>query len=554
MTFQERLQRAVKRGVLNVDYASLLESMDVKFDDLTLGADSNAGSLVIYPSTALTAVTYINTITQASVGQATGTIWQDPGAATCYPIVGGAGTHMPITCYVELGEAASAAGSGLPLSATRTRALGVYADDGGAAVGSGVFMRAGRFRTLLTYTDGNREQEAAGVVGQINSVGGTNRHNMCGVMGSYELSGTSALVVDGQIWTTDPWIQAAVIGRVGVGSSKTTINTYGVLAGLAAMSNTAAFTANNGYYTGIYVGKWSGNLDWAYGMIIDGGAVTTGIYISGGATTAIETGSDTAGMDNKFFGTTTGAYMLWDTSEDELALVKSTISCSGALDGTEHVIHITNTGLGDMKAFYAGAWGTELEFNDGGGLFRIYGKVGAGGTASANMFIRTLTESTSSPIGVQFYTDTDAASGGPAVMAGCEAYCMVNTNKYLGESSSYMEGMWGFRSKVGSNFPSTVSGNVYGMWINNVMNSTVGGDHYGILFSNEGNNPDAVFAFEALAGKGYNTLFKFCTSMVGDVPLSSEKVDATDNSAGTILIDIGGTTYYIPYYDSGDLV
>jgi len=60
--------------------------------------------------------------------------------------------------------------------------------------------------------------------------------------------------VDGQAWTTDPWIQAGVIGRVGVGDGNTTINSNGVFCGLAAMSNTTALT-NNGYYAGLFVSK-----------------------------------------------------------------------------------------------------------------------------------------------------------------------------------------------------------------------------------------------------------------------------------------------------------
>lgn len=172
--------------------------------------------------------------------------------------------------------ASSTSGSGTALDATNSYAMGVFVDDGGAAIGSGTLMRAIRARTLLTYTSGNREQEVASVIGQINSVGGTNRHNMCGVMGSYELSGTSALVVDGQASSTDPWAQAAIIARVGVGSSKTTINSNGVLAGVAAMSNTAAFTANNGTYAGFYVGKWTGTTNWGYGLYVDAVGSTVG--------------------------------------------------------------------------------------------------------------------------------------------------------------------------------------------------------------------------------------------------------------------------------------
>jgi hypothetical protein len=172
---------------------------------------------------------------------------------------------------VKLGAQASVVGSGVPLSATDTAALQIYSDDGNASISSAVHTAAGRFRNLQVYTGGNREQEADGVRGQLVSIAGTNRHNMCGVLGSYEAA--TSLVVDGQAWTTDPWIQAGVMGRIGVGSGITTINANGILAGLAAMSATASFAANSGVYAGLYVGSWSGSIDWGYGIYIQGGAV-----------------------------------------------------------------------------------------------------------------------------------------------------------------------------------------------------------------------------------------------------------------------------------------
>lgn len=188
----------------------------------------------------------------------------------------------------------STAGYGIALDATTSVGFGVFVDDNGAAIGSGTLMRAGRFRTLLTYTGGNREQEAVGVIGQINSVGGTNRHNMAGVMGSYELSGSSALTVDGQAYTTDSWIQAAVIGRVGVGSNKTTLNSNGVLAGVAAMSNTTSLASNSGIFTAFYAGRWGGTslLQWEYALYAQDVAHGAYYNVSAGAVSGEEHGWD----------------------------------------------------------------------------------------------------------------------------------------------------------------------------------------------------------------------------------------------------------------------
>jgi len=186
----------------------------------------------------------------------------------------------------RLGTFASAtAGSGSVLDATDSAAFRVYTDDGGAAIGSGTLARSGEFRNLLTYTDGNREQEAAGVVGKLVSVAGTNRHNMCGVMGSYETK--TSLTVGGQAATTDTWCQAAVIGRVG--GALITIDTNGVLAGVAAMSNVAtALAGNSGVFAGFYVGKWASTETWSHGLYVQANAVDQAIQVG-------ELSSDTAG-------------------------------------------------------------------------------------------------------------------------------------------------------------------------------------------------------------------------------------------------------------------
>lgn len=189
---------------------------------------------------------------------------------------------------LALGESASTTASrALTLDATNSAGFGVYCDDAGAAISSATLVRAIRGRLLLNYTAGNREEEAAGIIGQLVSKQGTNRHNMCGVMGSYEVN--TGLTVDGQNPATDTWAQAAVIGRVGCGNNITTINAYGRLAGFAAMSNTTSFSANNGVYAGFYAGKWIGTTNWGYGLYIEQDNVTTaGIYIGSGATRAID--------------------------------------------------------------------------------------------------------------------------------------------------------------------------------------------------------------------------------------------------------------------------
>lgn len=212
-------------------------------------------------------------------------------------------------------------GTGSVVSATNTAPFKVFADDGGAAIGSGSLVRAGWFRNLQTYTTGNREQESAGVQGSIMSVAGTNRHNMCGVLGSYEAR--TSLTVGGQAAATDTWCQAGVIGRVGMSTGTLVVDTNAVLAGLAAMSNinTACSETWTGAYTGFYVGAWANANDWRYGLYIEKDKVATaGIYVGSGATHGILVGEDDAGSDVKFYGATASDYWEWDESLDKMVI------------------------------------------------------------------------------------------------------------------------------------------------------------------------------------------------------------------------------------------
>lgn len=296
----------------------------------------------------------------------------------------------------------STIGTGSILSASNTASFRVYCDDGGVAIGSGQFVRAGVFRHLITYTGGNREQEAGGVVGQVVSVAGTNRHNMAGTWGSYEAR--SSLVVDGQAWATDPWIQAAVLGRVGVGDGITTINANGILAGVAAMSNTTSFSANNGTYTGLFVGKWSGTVDWGYGIVIDPAAVSTNaIYMPGGtAIVAVKLGALSSATAGSGFTVSDSVTRVLEVHADDNDTARSVGTQGRAIFGRT-MIYANNacedwgvhglskmsavTKTGNVSAGVVGAWETTgtCQVSTGSGnsfVAGVMGRVGTGGSVT----------------------------------------------------------------------------------------------------------------------------------------------------------------------------
>lgn len=252
----------------------------------------------------------------------------------------------------------AAIGTGSVVSATATAPFKVFADDGGAAIGSGSLVRAGWFRNLQTYTGGNREQEATGVQGSLVSVAGTNRHNMSGVLGSYEAR--TSLTVGGQAATTDTWIQAGVLGRVGMSTGTLVVDTNAVLAGVAAMSNinSAVNETLTGDYVGFYVGAWASAIDFEIGLLIEGTKVTQGINVGKHSSTAVGPAviiSATNTAANRFYADDGGASIAIAASVPDVknTLFRTLITKdNSAYNGRVHSL------MGQLKSV-DGEWGDE---------------------------------------------------------------------------------------------------------------------------------------------------------------------------------------------------
>ena len=252
----------------------------------------------------------------------------------------------------------AAIGTGSVVSSSATAPFKVFADDGGAAIGSGSLVRAGWFRNLQTYTGGNREQEATGVQGSLVSVAGVNRHNMSGVLGSYEAR--TSLTVGGQAATTDTWIQAGVLGRVGMSTGTLVVDTNAVLAGVAAMSNinSAVNETLTGDYVGFYVGAWANAIDFEIGLLIEGSKVTQGINVGKHSSTAVGPAviiSATNTAANRFYADDGGASIAIAASVPDVknTLFRTLITKdNSAYNGRVHSL------MGQLKSV-DGEWGDE---------------------------------------------------------------------------------------------------------------------------------------------------------------------------------------------------
>ena len=216
---------------------------------------------------------------------------------------------------------------------------------------------------------------------------------------------------------------------------------------------------------------------------------------------------------------------------------------------TDHVIDIQPAAsLGDSKAIYVGTWGTEAEFNDGGGLFRIYGKVGEGGTASANIFVRTLTDSTSGPISAQFYTDVDSGTPGPTVVSAVDAFAVLNAGGYLATSVSAVDGMHAVWAKVTADSTSVASGNVYALWVDSQIHCAVAGTEYGIFATTGGSKPDGLIGLNTTSS-GYSQFIYADTTFDSGAGtcITTDTVPANAQDA-RILVWYDGKQYYIPLW------
>lgn len=125
------------------------------------------------------------------------------------------------------------------------------------------------------------------------------------------------------------------------------------------------------YTSGSYAAKLTlgvnGDLTIAGDLAISGGNITTALTLD----STLTIGANTDGHDVKFFGNASGKYMLWDESDDSLALAGSTASSSGLkIDGAN-----TN-GFSMLSDIYVAG---ESQFNSGiiysGGATYIASKV-----------------------------------------------------------------------------------------------------------------------------------------------------------------------------------
>jgi len=371
-----------------------------------------------------------------------------------------------------------------------------------------------------------------------------------GIWAYAEQSGTSVLSGNGTFSAISATVESGANFTVGATEHVTGITVDGSINGSASIDGSANYSA-------VYI-KSNGK-DWFNGIKITG--ADNAILFQNDATLdnsetdtliATETVIKLAG-EAIITGDLTSVGSV--TSDGTITLNGTTgngINATGTF--SDHVIDIQPAAtLGDNKAIYIGTWGTEAEFNDGGGLFRIYGKVGSGGVTSANIFVRTLTESTSPPISAQFYTDCDAvdSASAPNTMDGIDVFALINDNKYFAEpandSLDMLQGMRAIWAKVGAGTGSHIYGNVATIWVDNQINCAVTGREYGIFSTTGGSKPDAWAGFETTSS-GWSYLFEFDKTAYDKDPVGSGDVATSGSKDYYLKVNINGVAYGIQLY------
>jgi len=186
-------------------------------------------------------------------------------------------------CPIQVGKfvASAAAGGGFAVTLTNSAAMRVYGEVT-ADLTSSAMVRSILGRMLVTGAI-TSNAEVFGTVGQLVSKAATLTHDNAGVLGTFEAQST-AVTISG---TGGDNCTAAVLGRVGVTVTSTTVNSTGILAGVAAMSNiTSGYVTvdSGGVLAGVYVGLFSTKQVWSTGLYIATASCTTDIRLQSGAT------------------------------------------------------------------------------------------------------------------------------------------------------------------------------------------------------------------------------------------------------------------------------
>ena len=255
----------------------------------------------------------------------------------------------------------------------------------------------------------------------------------------------------------------------------------------------------------------------------------------------------------------------------------SDLSAVGTIDidavGTvsDHVIDFSNvtinhSGSSGPVMIRAGTYGSPVTSSDAGqsGMIRLYGRNTAttddeaSGYYDRGIFVNNQITGTKAafPIsGLVEIRDVGSSEGPTSAMGGQFITGLHTSTSKLDSTASTTDGMFGIWAKVVSKTGSVTdtTSRVASIWLDQQMaNETIKGEYYGIFATNGGMQADAWIGFETGGNQGWEYMWYFDETAYDEAPISTmTPATQTNDADGSIIINLNGTDYYIPYFGIG---
>jgi hypothetical protein len=438
-------------------------------------------------------------------------------------------------------------GSGVALSSSVTSVARVYADDNGAAMTGN--LRTFLARTLLTV-DHAGDLSVRSVMGHLKMVNGVDLTNgYCGgVEGYLEMAGTNNVGATSHL--------AAVQAIVEL-TTASTVTSGGVLAGVNACWKSDATASGNS--VGVNIEKHPNNSGaWVTGLNIGASSCATGIKIGTGCTTALDI--DSGSIDMSTAGTGSYSIVLKDAVADALSIIRGSTDMVVFNTSTPTVTLSTGVTLAVTKgnltvgAFHSTDQGSGVVISASNtAAFRVYGDDGGAKLAAGEkrvsisrfLYATSDTDATDQTMSAhvgQVKVGNDLTIGGN--LAGLCGYLEVLAAKTLiggrYAQASVASAVWG---RVDVPATGVIGTAAYVSAF--AASGNLGGTHTGKASVIHVPNPGAG-TWDLFASFGATT---GCTVANALVPATAP--DASTMGADlAIKIDLNGTAYYIPAYDT----
>ena len=281
--------------------------------------------------------------------------------------------------------------------------------------------------------------------------------------------------------------------------------------------------------------------------------------------TALTMGVDDTGVDVKFFGATSGSYLLWDESADALLLKGTVIGLdmqgsytNAAIDFTD--VTLNHSGSSGPVMLRAGTYGSPVTSSDAGqsGMIRLYGRNSAltddeaSGFYDRGLFVTLKTTGAKGifPIAGLAEVEATVSGNGPtSVMAGQFISHLLETGSKLANTTG-VNGMYASWFKItaidGASTGATSKKAVLGLDNQMSGNNDAPGEEYTIFATTGGLQPDAYIGFET-SSSGWDNFLYFDETAFDQDPVVSATVDGGTQDR-YLKVSLNGTAYAIALY------